>query len=525
MKKFLLVLILPLLLFSGEGYVKSWKTGYKPYLKRELYSSASQQDIALSYLNSLRQKAGLTAFIKNSYLKTASQNHVNYMVANNTAGHQEYSGNSNFTGEWPADRAVYAGYKSRMVSENLSWGQDDIYESIDGLFSAIYHRFGFLDTTKNDIGIGLNESQKFYNYDMGNSYLNELCNGTSFDGTGQYTYDVCADENFKISLDDFNSAENNISKNNPKIVLWPYKNATDIPPVFFEESPDPLPNYSVSGYPISVSFNQYYYQNPPTFISFKLFDKDDNEITNTFLLDSQSDPNNEITSYQFALFPLKRLGWGKVYKAIFEYDDGNGTKEIVWSFKAKTLPYPYYELGASNNQTLELISGKTYAIYFIPRDGNDNLGGYHFSYENGMSIDSDYIDADTIKVKLTGSLNQQATLNFDNGRSVTLKIANSDNAITSEENLTESNSSTISDIGLKKEKIDSLQSGWTLLGSSFDIGDLSIFSSAKIVWIYNSTNSTWMAYSPNESTKQEIEDAGYTIFTNIPKDSGIWVLK
>ena len=33
------------------------------------------------------------------------------------------------------------------------------------------------------------------------------------------------------------------------------------PTVFYEEHPDPLPGIGVSGYPISISFNPYYFKN------------------------------------------------------------------------------------------------------------------------------------------------------------------------------------------------------------------------------------------------------------------------
>jgi uncharacterized protein YkwD len=130
-----------------------------------------QEEISrgLEYLNALREKVGLVPFELNPYLSKAAYNHAIYMAVNKVVGHYESEGYNDFTGVTPSDRVTYAGYPLRYVGENLSYGQENIYESIDGLFSAIYHRFGFLDFNYDDVGIVIYDN--FYVYYMGNSKL------------------------------------------------------------------------------------------------------------------------------------------------------------------------------------------------------------------------------------------------------------------------------------------------------------------------------------------------------------------
>ena len=73
------------------------------------------------------------------------------------------------------------------------------------------------------------------------------------------------------------------------------------------------------------------------------------------------------------------------------------------------------------------------------------------------------------------------------------------------------------------EYINNLDTGWTLTGTAKNITDLTVFESAKTVWIYS--NGSWSAYSSNQTTQQAIKDANINILTSISANSGIWVLK
>ncbi len=299
------------------------------------------------YLSHLRSLAGMTPLSSNRILERAAKNHDLYMIANNVFGHGERQGDPHFTGASPADRAVYAGYPSRYVLENISAGNHDIEESIDGLFSAIYHRFGFLDFTIDEVGAAFDTSQSYgygsvSTFDMGNKGIASLCDGPEFSGYGSCTYNICADPNKKVSATKFHKALEDLADQNPAIVLWPFRGARDIPPVFYEEFPDPLPECSVSGYPVSVNFNPLKTNGTPQMLEFSLQNEEGDEVPLVRTMRHDNDPSGHFSLYDFAIFPQNRLEWGKGYHAKFVYALNGQTHTIEWNFHTKALPGPYY---------------------------------------------------------------------------------------------------------------------------------------------------------------------------------------
>jgi len=387
------------------------------------------QTIGLDYLNTLRASAGMSGFNRNAALETAAVNHSNYQSLNDIIGHFEDPTLPGFTGEYPSDRVVYAGYLSTYISENVSSGNTSVTDSIDGLMSAIYHRFGFLAVDLDEIGIGIEGD--YYTYDMGNSLLNSLCAGTSFNGSGYYYFEACADPDFRIEESAFDGAVAQIADANPAIVQWPPPSARDIPPVFYEEIPDPLPGHSVTGYPVSVEFNPWLTQGSVSVQKFALFDDSDTEVVYAHkVLQATDDVNNLFTEYQFAVFPLSRLEWGRTYRAQLDYRIGGGAQQSLdWRFTTRGLPYRYYQFEDLIADEVTIVSGQTYSLYFVPSDSNDVLSGYTYSYYVGMGIDTTFYDANTINIRVTGSPGQQVILDFDTGQQLTLTIAASDTAL------------------------------------------------------------------------------------------------
>ena len=108
---------------------------------------------ARTYLNSIRKAMHMQTLIQNDKLGAAAQAHADYLVSNGELSHNEIKGHKNFTGIRPADRAFRAGYDASRVSENLSTKNHSAHSSVDGLFSAIYHRFGFLNPGIDEIGV------------------------------------------------------------------------------------------------------------------------------------------------------------------------------------------------------------------------------------------------------------------------------------------------------------------------------------------------------------------------------------
>jgi len=356
-----------------------------------------EQKKALSYLNKLRIGVGLIPLVTNHKLATSAKNHANYLIQNGIIGHYEEKNKLGYTGEYGSNRAMYSGYKTSMVIENISNNNFSAKESIDGLMGAIYHRFGFLDFHIDEIGIGIeqsktNKSQTAFVYDMGSHNLEEICQKKNSIKSGEYAMNICADKSLKIEAKLFNHILDTNRKRNPKVITYPYNGQSDVPPAFYDELPDPLPNYSVSGFPISMSFNDSYFRDI-NMISFKLFDDKGKEIKDTIIYNHATDPNRRLKKFEFALFPLKRLAWSRKYIVKATYKVNGKIENREWEFKTRNFKIPLYKV-ISNKNSFKIIKGEPAIFYFPPKSKRDILGSLKYP----ATLDISFIDKNTIKL-------------------------------------------------------------------------------------------------------------------------------
>ncbi len=375
-----------------------------------------------TYLNTLRTSAGMIVYERDTRLETAALNHAEYNIANSTTGHGETEGNTGFTGATPADRVVFANYPSRSVGEGVSYstatGTDEAVSraAIDGLMAAIYHRFDLLSIVNDEIGMDASQSTSAASYvhNNGNAGLATLCDGTSYSGPNTFYVEVCSDTTFRVEASVYDEAQAAVRRQNPQFVLWPPENGTDIPPAFFEESPDPLPDYSVSGYPVSVQFNETSVTTASV-SSFRLFQVSDGaEITSTRLLDSGSDPNSRFSDHEYALFPLTRLDWNTAYRAELDYSIDGVSASKSWQFTTRDLGMTVHTT-VNGSADLTVTSGETFAVYVPPTTDNPTIGSISTRFSGGSTLDTEYEDNNTLKITFTGSAGDTATITHDDG--------------------------------------------------------------------------------------------------------------
>ncbi|MEA1880563.1 MAG: CAP domain-containing protein [Campylobacterota bacterium] len=362
---------------------------------------------AHSRLNTIRKSMNMNPLIINDKLTLAAQAHANYLVENQNHSHYETSGKKYFTGVKPKDRTVYANYASTMVSENLSTRSHSAKRSMEGLFSAIYHRFGFLNPSIDEIGVGVAQNkvdtqQSAFVYVMGNSNLVDLCQHKSFNGFGKYIYNVCKESEHRVDAGSYAKANNIHKEYNPKVITYPYSHQKDVPTVFYEESPDPLPDYAVSGFPLSVEFNDYFFDDV-TLHTFKLYNHKGQELTNVRLMDSENDPNQRLSNRQFVLFPLERLKYNSQYRAEVEYSSKGENTKISWRFETTVLHERLHTI-TKNEVTIGLTSKSSHILYFKPLHSKDILTNVQFPSD----LDVVFLDNNTLKVSINKNTN-----NFD----------------------------------------------------------------------------------------------------------------
>ena len=376
-------------------------------------NSIEEEKNALIYLNVIRESVGLNRLSSNSKLNLASSNHATYLLKNNKIGHSENSNHEFYTGKFASNRSVFAGYENYMVIENISRNNFTHQESIDGLMGAIYHRFGFLNFHIDEIGIAIKQDVYHRNssafvYNMGSHILDDLCIEASEKPNNKVEKPMhnilCAESKIKVEFDEFLKVSDKYKDENTKVAKYPFDGQRDIAPVFYEEIPDPLPNHSVSGFPVSISFDSAYVKSVKI-LEFKLYDEEYNEVKETLFYDHKLDPNQQLTKFQFVLFPLKRLNWASDYHVEVKYIIDGVAKTEQWSFETKKFSIPIYTV-TSNSYRYKIAKGEENIFYFPPLSERDILGDLLVPF----NLEVSFIDKNTIKLMAKETLSENIIL-------------------------------------------------------------------------------------------------------------------
>lgn len=191
----------------------------------------------------------------------------------------------------------------------------------------------------------------------------------------------------------------------PRYVVWPPDRASNVPPAFFDEEPDPLPDREVSGYPVSIQFNPAWSQQVKL-RDFALFENADGEwrrLTSVRLLSAASDPHKQLDELEFALFALDRLRWDREYLAVLLAEVNGKTEHIEWSFVTQQPAEQLFELGASG-QTLVLAGDRDAALYLPPTPARAHtVTALRSRYSSSTELKLWAIDANTLGVRIGGT--------------------------------------------------------------------------------------------------------------------------
>ena len=402
-------------IFGGQGQSSALKSAKQPE-----FSFVPDSD-AVAYLNEYRRGSGLSGLKPNQILSQAAKNHAEYSAQNEYMGHDEAAGRAKFSGATPADRALAVGYKSTLVLENIAY-KSDFREAVDGLFSAIYHRFAFLNLSVDEVGYALASKDKFnaFVFEMGNSRLNAFCaRGASDTGAGRFYTNVCADKNLKIKDAKFDNFTGSIKP----YVKFP--DATAVTPYFSGEIPDPFPECKITANPVSIEFNAN--AGEVKFKDFEIF-KDGRKIQNLHVITSANDINSKFSSKQFAVFSREVFDFGAQYEAVFSYEQANAqstgaqVKQIKWSFKTKTPQNPYFDV--RDGDVLGVEADKTYEIFFRPKDCNDLMTRYSYKASGFMTPTVAQSGTNTLSVKLKGMTGDTLSI-IAGGTSVKVRLKTS----------------------------------------------------------------------------------------------------
>jgi len=208
----------------------------------------------------------------------------------------------------------------------------------------------------------------------------------------------------------------------PEVVVWPPAGATDIPPAFFIEEPDPLPDLDVAGYPVSLQVNPQRVERVELqhFALFRLRGDDAQPLTSTRLLDKDSDPHAVLTAHQFALFPLDRLDWGARYRAVADLQLDGRPVRLAWEFTVRDHGLPLLTAAAAS-QRFVIQSGLEYLLYLPPTDASAHtVLSTRTEHRRGNRVNMELVDANTLRVRVEARYCDRIRMRFDGGREVEL---------------------------------------------------------------------------------------------------------
>ena len=210
---------------------------------------------------------------------------------------------------------------------------------------------------------------------------------------------------------------------NPDFVIWPPLNANEVTPVFFDETPDPLPDLDVSGYPLSVQFNPGKVKTAKV-SAFKLEKKNEDgtwtHIKAIRKLDHINDPQKIFSKLQFAWFPLQRLDWNSSYRASVNAQVDGERQKIYWSFSTQSITTQLITVKPEQNKVL-VPKNKWFSLYLVPSKAVSlPIQKTNLKWKRPAKVKSNIIDQNTIKVKIESTVCQPVMLEMAQGRKLIL---------------------------------------------------------------------------------------------------------
>ncbi len=255
-----------------------------------------------NWINYRRSQVGLAPLVRNSLIDSAAQGHTSYLNINNLVAHEQIQGKPGFTGVAPYDRIIKSGYAITSV-----WGEviagvatNSGFYMAENLITAIYHRFVIFEPLFKEGGAGSAVNSSGYAY---------------------FTTDLAGNSRYGLGLP------------TGQVITYPFNGQVKVATSFSsnEETPDPVPNQDVVGYPISVHAN---FDATLSVTAFTVRQHGSGTDLTVRLLTKSTDPINTARSVA-AIIPLAPLLANTTYDVSFIGKVSGADVTRSWSFTTR----------------------------------------------------------------------------------------------------------------------------------------------------------------------------------------------
>ncbi len=236
------------------------------------------------------------------------------------------------------------------------------------------------------------------------NFCRTIPNALQIHDTGRY-YNVCSN-GFKIKTEYYRALEAKRFVRQPEAVLWPADQVGNINPAFYDESPHPTPDLPLTGYPISIQFNpakvdQVSITGFTLEKRINLVEDSWQTVTGFRRIDHLNDIHHQFTRHQFAWFPLQRLSWGAHYRyQIYALLDGV-PRQYQASFSTLGFELPIVRIEAGEREIT--VPNKRFILYRAPSEYDPfPFRDVNLRYRGRRSVEAEVIDANTLKLNITG---------------------------------------------------------------------------------------------------------------------------
>ncbi len=264
------------------------------------------------------------------------------------------------------------------------------------------------------------------NRKLDGQWLHDYCAGLP--ASADYAYngsyvEVCKDPELRIHAQWLGRLDKLRRTAQPRQLVWPPDGAVDVPPAFYEESPDPLPDLETAGDPLSIQFN------PDRVATVQIQDyhlwrveaRTPRREIPLRSLNARSDPHHKLGALDYGFFPLEHLGWGRRYQAqVHALVDGKPLS-LKWGFSTRDPGVPVLSPGGAQHR-LEIPADHRFLLFLPPTtEAPRPLAAYSYRAPAAARVEVEPLDYNSAVFRVSGAGCQTVVLELAGGHCIELQ--------------------------------------------------------------------------------------------------------